>query len=81
MKTTIQKKPTRREVLERAFADVNLKDLAAQLGTSVGVIYNIKYGLRQVSAVRAIRIEHETDKMGHKVPRSILRPDVFGDYA
>ena len=80
MKTITQKKlPSRRDVLDKAFDGILIKDLAALLGTSCGTIYNIKYGLRQVSAIRAIEIEKITDKMGRKISRSVLRPDVFGN--
>lgn len=79
MKTMTKKKESRREVLEKAFDGILIKDLAVLLGTSCGAIYNIKYGARQVSAIRAIQIENATKKMGHMIPRTVLRPDVFGE--
>lgn len=69
---------SRRSLLEKAFEGVSIKGLAEGLKTTPGVIYNIKYGLRLVSARRAIEIEKITDKMGHKINRTMLRPDYFG---
>jgi len=64
----------RRKQLEKAFAMVDLRALAEELNTTVGTLYNIKYGLRQVSAVRAIAIEKASKK---QITRQILRPDIF----
>lgn len=79
MKKNPGKTPSRRDILEKAFSGINIKELAANLDTSPGCVYNIKYGNRQVSAVRAIKIEYATAAMGHKISRNILRPDIFGN--
>lgn len=63
-------------LLEKAFEGVDIQETAAKLDTSTSVVYNIKYGLRRVSALRAIRIEKIT---GGKVNRHVLRPDIFGE--
>lgn len=70
--TTIQS--PQRESLEKVFLGTDIKDLADRLKTSRSVVYNIKYGLRRVSALRAIEIEKATEG---KISRKILRPDIF----
>jgi hypothetical protein len=68
--------------LAKVFTGINVKELAFDLGTSGKVIYNIKYGFRPPSPLRAIEIENIT-KDSKKYPRSItrvmLRPDIFGN--
>lgn len=65
-----------RKGLEKVFEGMDIKDLAFRLKTSPSVVYNIKYGLRRVSALRAIEIEKVT---GGKISRALLRPDIFGN--
>jgi DNA-binding transcriptional regulator YdaS (Cro superfamily) len=69
------KKNTRRITLEKAFGETDIRELADRLKTSRSVVYNIKYGLRQVSALRAIEIEKASEG---KISRAVLRPDIFG---
>jgi transcriptional regulator with XRE-family HTH domain len=71
-----KKLSNRRDALDKAFAEINIKDLAFKLKTSPGVLYNIKYGLRRVGATRAIKIEKATEG---KISRAVLRPDIFGN--
>lgn len=69
----------RRKELEAAFVGVNIKALADKLNANRAYVYNIKYGHRTVSGKRARQIEELTTAMGHKVPREVLRPDIFGN--
>lgn len=66
----------RRRLISTAFEGVSLDDLAQELETTRGALYNVKYGRRQVSARRAIDIEKATNG---KINRAILRPDIFGE--
>ncbi len=72
------KTPTRREVIEKALQGIDIKELADRLGTGTKYVYGIKHG-RQISWKQAIKFEEITAKMGRKIPRNVLRPDVFGN--
>jgi hypothetical protein len=72
------KTSSRRAVLEKAFQGINIKDLAEALNTSTKYLYGLKYG-KQVSAVRTLEIEKASEKLGKKIPRTVLRPDIFGN--
>ena len=48
--------------------------LAAKLDTSIAYLQQISYGIRQPSPKFALRLSDET-----RVPKSALRPDLWGD--
>ena len=70
--------PERQKELREVFKGIEMMRLAKALKTTPAYAYNIMYGYRSVGWKRAIEIEEITKKMGRKVPRAVLRPDIFG---
>lgn len=71
------KSTDRKEAIRKAFEAIDIKALAKELKTTPGAMYNVKYGQRRVSAWRAIEIERASGKLGNKIGRALLRPDIF----